>query len=910
MGLFSSKKIINVSSTLYNMAGPEDERPNYLKGTLFSSVMSNSDSLADDITTSYFEGPGLKQRSFFRYADNNDIAGLPTATVTNNSPADPDVVAGEIPINASAPAEAYVKVTNSQISEGDPTPFLERWILLNHQDRIIEDWLGDYDSVTNVFSVQFPNGDNYTFTDSEYDPNGRYIEARYMHIIDDDTQPEVLGTPTTVTSQASNLGDFTSVSSDGVIFSDTLVRTADITETFSDGSPSNNYQEDASISADLNRSTDVYEKTDLIDQVGIQLQGEYQRLTYIGDDQKTNTYSNTTVVEEDIGGGVTKTTTTVTTGEEVQIQWTEQLDTQDLFESTILYGEELYIYSYGSGNATLDALFQESDTSDFQEFFPFLPLRINNQALDESPYTDNGLYDETRLAYKRATSPTDSIDSLLEQVADNSSIDDIDYAYIMYGVSLNVLENSCRKYIFRFFENLIPFQNSGSGTMADFEQSVIDHNNATAALQAWKAIDWGEVSWSARPPLPEIPSISIPEQTTIRLTTDSSLMSSFDIRIQWTHIELEQITGVYTYDDPVSGSRDANKNEVQLKKGATLTWQEQEGTVWIRSGEDVDTTRPVDKSLDSIEIYWQIDDNTYRKITVYGLLHSNYIYGGKAVQITGQEALDDDDISGFVIPLHEPTMTSLSIVDYTQMATANVHILFNSYTVTKQKWYQRGFFKILLIIVIIVVSVIINPGAFAAGSGILGSNLAIGASLGLTGTAAIVAGVVANYLASIVVAEVLKILGTEVFGENFGALFAAIAGLALGAVSSGGFVFDASGILQIGNVLANGYAGLVATDIAELSSQIETEQNTYEEQMEYIDNLIADLGSNDLQFNPLFLTDSVQGNGGSSSVSGGYLPETADQFIQRTTMTGSDVVDITYSMVYDFVNIQQTLPRN
>ena len=48
------------------------------------------------------------------------------------------------------------------------------------------------------------------------------------------------------------------------------------------------------------------------------------------------------------------------------------------------------------------------------------------------------------------------------------------------------------------------------------------------------------------------------------------------------------------------------------------------------------------------------------------------------------------------------------------MATANVHILFNSYTVTKQRWYQRGTFKILLIIIIIVVVVVINPGLFAA----------------------------------------------------------------------------------------------------------------------------------------------------------------------------------------------------
>lgn len=909
MGLFSSKKIINVSSTLYNMAGPEDERPNYLKGTLFSSTMAGSSSLADDITRSYFNGPGLKQRSFFRYADRNDIAGLPTATVTNNASADPDVVAGEIPLNGSAPAGAYITVTNSQISEGDPTPFLERWILQNHQERISEDWLGDYEPSTDSFSVQFPNGDYFTFTDSQYNPDGRYIEARYIHVIDDDTQPEVLGTPTTVTSQVPDLVSFTPVSSDGIVFSTTLVRTADITEEYSDSTPTNNYQQDASVSADLNRSTDVYEKTDLIANVGLQIEGEYQRLTYIGDDQKVNTYSDTTVVVEDIGGGVTRTTTTVTTGEEVQVQWTEQLDTQDIFESTVLYGEELFIYTFGSGNATLDALFQESDASNFQEFFPFLPLRLNNNSVAEGAYVSNGLYSETAKAYKRATSPKDSIDAILDQIENNDSIDDIDYAYIMYGVSLNVEENSCRKYIFRYFENMIPFQNSGSGTMAGFTQSIADYNAAKTALDAWKDTDWDNTPWDMRPPRPVIPALSIPEQTTIRLKTNSTLMPSFDMRLQWSHIDLEQFNGVYTYEDPLGGNRNARKNEVQIQKGSTVTWQEEEGVLWGRSDDILGSTRLIDKSLDSIEIYWQIDDNTYRRLTIYGLLHSNYIYRGKAVRITGHEALDDTDISGFIIPLHEPTMRSLSIVDYTQMATANVHILFNSYTVTKQKWYQRGFFKILLIIIIIVVAITINPGAFAAGSGILGANAAIGATLGLTGTAAIVAGAIANYLASVIVAEVLKVVGTELFGEKFGALFAAIAGLAIGAVASGGFVFDAAGVLKIGGALANGYAGFVADEIDELSGDFEKEQNSYEEQMEYINDLIAGLGGNDLQFNPLFLTDSVQGNGGSRG-SGGYLPETADQFIRRTTMTGSDVVDITYSMVYDFVEVQQTLPRN
>ena len=311
----------------------------------------------------------------------------------------------------------------------------------------------------------------------------------------------------------------------------------------------------------------------------------------------------------------------------------------------------MFIYTIGTGNATLDALAADSDASNFQEFFPFLPLRLNNVAVDEGVYATNGLFEETRKAYRKANH------------FKNIEPGDIDYAYIMYGVSLNVQENACRKYIFNFLENMIPFQNSGSGTMADFPASIAAHAQAKADLEAWEATDWDNLPfWEDRPPRPEIPSLSIPEVTNIRLRTGSPLMPSFDIRMQWSHIDIEQITGVYDYDDGLLGTRPAKKNEVQFQKNGTISWEEETG-IWNLF---FDTRTTVTKTVEVTEMYWQIDDNTYRKLTVYGLIHSNYIYGGKAVTTTAHEALDETgEPSGFVVPLHYPTMKAMSIVDYT-----------------------------------------------------------------------------------------------------------------------------------------------------------------------------------------------------------------------------------------------------
>lgn len=885
MGLFSSKKIITVASTLYNMAGPEDERPDYLKGTLFSSVMSNSDSITDDITSSYFSGPGIKQRQFFSYADRNNLAGMPETTINSNFPVDPVVVATAI----TAPVGQTVVVQNAQVSEGDPEEFFEKWINTNHPTRIAEDWIGDYEEATGEFTVQFPNNDVFTWFDATYDPTARYIVAKYLYVQDDNTQPLVPGTPVSVAAKQ-DLTSWTTISETPSVVADTLVRNENVTETYSDATPPTNTDTPLNIAVDLNTSVDIYERETFVGINGYETEGLYEHVTYTGTDSIVGGYYDQTVLVEDIGGGVTRTTTTTITGDQVDVSFDETTDTQVLYEQSVIGNENTYIYEVGTGEPTLDALVADADASGFQEFYPLLPLRLKNKALDEAPYDTNGLYEETNKAYRRAT--TKGIDGLLEQIEDNPDVGDIDYAYIMYGVSLNVQENACRKYIFNFFKNVQQYQTSTSTTITDFQTDITNYNNDIATLETWENTDFTGILWGDRESRPSIPSLSVPSVSSIKLRTSSPLMPSYDIRMSWVFIEDDVIAGVH-----------AGKNigDVSIEKGGKIEWVERSGFANL----SFSSIRNEPKEIEITYMYFQETAGAYRRLTIYGLVHENFIYGGKSVKITAHEALDDTDISGFIVALHAPTVRAMSIVDYTQMATANVHILFNSYQVTKQKWYQTGIFKIFLIIVVIVIAVIVAPQLFAAGGGLLGGNLAVGAALGLTGTAALVAGVVANYLASVVISQLLSVVGTQLFGEKWGAVFAAVASFAMGAAISG-FSLNAEGFLKIGNALANGYAGWVVGDINERLEDLDDKREDYEKQMDKINELIEGLSGNNLNFSPLFLTDTGRGN----ASSGGYTPETADEFIRRTTMTGSDVVDITYSMVYDFVEVQKTLPRN
>lgn len=905
MGLFSSKKIITVSSTLYNMAGDENDRPDFIKGTIFGSIMSNSPSLSDDLQTSLLGGPGMKQRRFFRYADRNNIPGMVDTTIINDVKVDPTVVAGEIPLTTSPPAPAglQISVTSSEVSDGDFEPWIIKWILENHPTRISENWLGEYDPVTSTFSVEFPNADFFSWLNDGiyaplYDPAKRYVWAQYVEYSNNSESAVVQGTPTTGVTSLPDVTGWTNTSDVNSFTPVTLTRNRTTIWSYSNGDPDFTAEDNVSadIASQLDTGTEVYEREIVISQNGIELQGERQIWNFTETDVVVGGYSNVSVTQTDLGGGVIRTETSTTTGEQVLNQWTTRYDTQDIYYGQQYGPEQIFIYEVGTGNATLDALVAEADSSGFQEFFPFMPVRINNVSITEPQFAD--AYAATKKAYRRAYDGK-NFDDLVTSVEDNPSIDDIDYAYLCFGVSLNVKENACKKYVYNFMEKMIPFQAAGSGNaMSTLIAEIAAYNTALNALRAWENTNWS--SWAEITPRPSLPSITRPPSNSIQLK-DSTF--GFDYRLTWVHTEISQLNGNFSNDPDFTGLDVPTVDDFHIQKGPDTTWQERKSFSTFTSIETMET-----HTIPSMYIYWQVDASTYRKMQIWGFTSLNYIYGGKAVKITSSEALDDNDESGFLVPLHYPTMSEMNIVDYTQMSTANAHILFNSYEVTKQRWYQRGIFKILLVILVIVIAVVVFPGAFAGGAGILGTNLAVGAALGLTGVAALVAGVVANYIASIIVAELLKVVGTALFGEKWGAVFAAIAGFALGAATSGVEIFSAEGLLKLGGAVANGYAGWVQDDIAEMAEEIDEDRERYEEEMERIDRMMKELGGNNLNFNPLFLTEYGRGNARRGNR--GYMPETADEYIRRTTMTGTDIVELTHSMVYDYVDVARTLPRN
>ncbi len=926
MGLFGSKKIY-VSSSVYNLAGDEADRPNFLKSSLFSAVMNPYETfLGETIVRNYLTGPGITQRSFFNWAVRNDIAGIPTLTVRNAVTVDPAVVAPYIPL-AGTPVGLATVIQTSELTDGDYTIWAEQYILANNPAENGTAWAADYDLDLHQINIQYEGGGTVSFPAGTFDKDKQYVVARYYQTLPAEVQSLVVGAVTldvlTPPSTAGYSLDATAnQTAEGPY---TLNQTVTETKSYDNGDPDivtvTNPVTSGLMWAPILRT---YGRIDYLGGDGVSGETISQEKWMYQTENREVTIDNvgetTVVVNPNVPvPGVIETVTTNTAGDFLTAIYDWSEDTQDTILEKIYVTPQIWIYEVGTGTVALDNLVAESSPDLTPEYYPFLPIRLNNVSITADAYANvdntltyiadgvplnsppygNGLFPETKKAYRKATKGQ-NIEGVVEEVEANPDIGDIDYSYIQWGVSVNVIDESCKKYLYEFFKNQIARQNTSPATIVALKANIAAYDTLVADHTAWvEAQDnpldplWGTAK-------PSVPALGDPQSTTIRLISDHPSLGGFDNRYTWVNIHETNETGV--------GKVGAVQGDIWFEDGETLTWEVVSGGGVLLFPSFLKTT----KTLNEVILFKQTSANTYTRMSIYGMVHENFIYGGKSVRTTLKEGVDDVEASVFIVPLHAPTVKTLGIKDFTQMATANTWITFNSYLVVKKKWYETFLGMLLIIIAIVVISVLISPAGVGAATGALGTNAAVGGALGLTGTAAIVAGAVTNAIAAIIISRAITEISTDVFGEKWGSIIGAIASFAVNYGISNGFdsfnltdLMQPEQLLKFSSAIANGYSGMVQAEISDVMGLMEENQDEFDRATASIEELMRSQGLlNDLAFNPMSLTDSVEGNG-----SGSYTPELLDEFINRTTMTGGDIVDVTLSMVSNYGDLQLSLPR-
>lgn len=822
MGIFGSRKKIYVSSVVYNMAGDELDRPNFLKTGILNGVINNTPSISNSIVDSYLHGPGMKFRNFARWARTSgytNALGLVTGHIRTGNSLDNAILAGEIPVTPGCSLE----IQSSNIDSADYTYWADQFVSEFFPSRLSTDYVTDFDDVTGEIVITWEDTSETRFTPVGYDPSGSYIYATYIEISPDETMPVETGD-----TEELDPGDD---------FPDTTGWT--LTSHTDDG---------------LGEIHDVYERT-----------------TYMGQaPDRDATYNLREIMYQDTVGS----------------DRSYRIDTEVTYlgsRSQI----KVFIYQAGTGNPTLDAMFKEGNQMDY--FFPFIPFRVDNKFVSETNLSS--IYPLAKKGYKRAT--TGSFDKLIDELNDNEDLKDIDYTYVVFGVALNVLENASRKYIFRFFEEILNDTPGSEG--GDFSAWESSWNAAKDSWDVW--IEWSLAQSDDTNPLfgtPEPTKLPYPTMaaSSIRVATNNPTVMNYDMTISWN--SMSEIQG-YGLLKP-----EAKVDEVWLSIGASQDYEE---VIWGEVGGVFGPIQGNTTSTDELQINWQVTENTWRTIRVRGLKHKNMIYKGKAVEITALEAMQDSDESGFIIPLHEGIYRSMGIKDYTQMSTACSFMVFNCYQVVKKKWYQTGIFMIIVIIIIVVISIYFPPAGASAG-GILGTNAAVGAALGFAGTAALVVGAIANAIAAMLLMKVITKAATVLFGEKWGAIIGAIASvialnvgsaMASGQTMASSFsnLMRADNILKLTEAAGKGYMGYLNASTQSVLKEISEVTEKYEAEARQVrEAWVNNIGTGRAELDIPAITDAF-----------GVTTESMDAFLQRTLMTGSDVADMSLSMLTQFVEM-------
>lgn len=506
-----------------------------------------------------------------------------------------------------------------------------------------------------------------------------------------------------------------------------------------------------------------------------------------------------------------------------------------------------YIYRYHSGNAVLDDIIDSVAEVALGSFYPPIPFRyLNDPVASDSPnpiLVD--LYPTAKRAFHKAFGLR--FDDIQEKILDNENIEDIDYVYAVCAVTFNTREESSRKYIFNLCEYLA--------------QSVPGANKTNWFIQ-YEAGTWPDLQ---------------PPWRSIRVQSMVASVSNYRTDLKWAFMVRTTGTGLLKPDAGVD-------------------------EVWFEVLPDPLSSVPAEYGFlgfnQEVALCWQVTKDSWKKIVVTGLQYNNYVYGSDHTLVTAKAALENDGDSEFLVPLHEDIFDSLPLVDSIQVGISSSWLVFNCFEVHKAEWYETGWFRVILIAVIVVISIVAAVLTGGTSLGPEGAALAgVLTGAGLSVTAALIIAAAVDVLAGILVSYLIGLIATAVFGEKWGPLIGAIVGFVFSFGTNVSSISDAITALgrpetwialatATGNGVSNylqAQAAQVAEDTAKMMEEIS--KQTAEVQRKYSELMGGSANGVDLGLITQYTSE---------------MTEKPSDFLTRTLVTGSDIVEITLKQIEDF----------
>lgn len=557
-------------------------------------------------------------------------------------------------------------------------------------------------------------------------------------------------------------------------------------------------------------------------------------------------------------------------------------------------------YREHSGNPEYDALFG-SRTKLEGTYCPPIPFRIDNKFVSE---IDDSLYHLAKRAFNKAMGQN-KYTKFENQIKDNESIGDIDFAYFVFGVNINTKTKEGKEYLFKYFQNL-------------YENQPKSQRNST-----------------------------------VFISSSNTANLNYNIALEWENSEHTYKTGKCV--------EDAEPGKYYITTSQDTT------TVLIDQGGEGDAEPREEEQVvaEHVLFCYQINENSYEVYNYTDLRHCNTVYKGRVTTTLGYEGVHDENPSSFIVPLELVTWKELGLVKANTLAQEVYQLVFNCYVKKKKRWYASGFFRAIVIVVIVIIAYCTGqywaPGwavSMFGSAQVAGAMIAAGLTV-LSEIAARIGGwlgkliqivlfIYAVYSAATAIyqsfatatqtaGQGLTVATTPALTESgivVGNTAATVAGLA--APMAGGAVASGSGFgLALTESAANTFAqtvgasvtatGVATIDVApsaawgflstaknllEISKPIvkgmqlyyKLAVEDYQQTLNHLQGQANELNKQIQEASKIFNSNSIVDVG--TILSANYFNmESRDAFLQRTSMVGSDIVELSLAMIHNFTDM-------
>jgi hypothetical protein len=902
---FGTKKSTAVSSTIYSMAGGYTDKENMIAALILNNVLKNTNNIAEDITNSVLYGPHYDTKNYLNWCNRTNYKGNLITNIFRQIPIESDDVEPFL----DAPSGKIINVMKTYIDTADITLFADEWLLNNDPARRFTNWVAEFFTSTSIKITFEDLSDQIVTLPIDYDRENNYLVCYYKvyepgtsdaliegAIITDPVLPDTTGY-----NLVSDI-DETPVN----VSLDTVVH---VLREFSNSDPDIETTTTTSSTEVFTGNNTVKDK---IEYLGLTTETttSYIKHTYY----EHKIYAIEENIDVDVNvidhGLYTETVTTTTTTEILTDTYETQFNEQTFYDN-VLISENVFIYRIGSGETVLDALMDSVDPG--SEFYPIMPLRINNVSIKDLP--DTTIYTQVKKAYKKLTKDAD-IDELLAQIGDNPQIGDIDYCFIHSGIPLNTTSKYELRYVYEFLKGLISYQNYNETDYTSWANSMSSNADFNDYYALWVVAQSNPSDILYGTPRPHNPplissktqtQVTTPAINKLILKTDNTLTDNFYMQLSWFNISETLHTGVGR-----TGAKRGDLWWVDTDAAAQADWW----AVYLAGFTDTTTSAPVGFNNISSYLYYQVDEDNYKVLKVTGLEHRNYVYDGKFTSVNSKQALLDPEKSDLIIPLHEPTLKRLPGSYRNEVVVRSHNLVFNSYQIVKRMWYQRAAFKILVIIIMITIIAIITISTGGIGTGPAGKTAAaIVAALGVAGSTAIVLTLILQIAISILATIVIKLILEEAFklffDDELAAMLATITTIVVTiGISAGyeGVSFTEAAIVALSDPLTVLSMTVTVADAA-LTYVNTVNQNKMISSTENAKKLLDDNKKIIEKNTELFNLEPKIDNTEEIILDSLVFPEKRNDFLTRSLVTGSDIRQITLSMVYDYVEYSKMIGK-